>query len=86
MKLKEGFITHVSNDEHIMVSAGTTAFNGVVRSNKSAGDIIELLKSETNKENIVTELLNKYDAPADLISKDVENVLLQLRKIGAIDE
>jgi len=86
MKLRDGFITHESGMEHIMVTAGNVDFNGMIRSNKTAGFIIECLKTDVTKEDIVTKLLEKYDAPREQIEKDVEKVLEQLRVIGAIHD
>lgn len=86
MKLKEGFITHQSGEEHIMVSAGAAAFNGMIRSNATAGFILECLKNPVTKEEIVEKLLAKYDASREQVTKDVEAVLQQLREIGAIDD
>lgn len=86
MKLRDGFITHESSEEHITVTAGNTAFSGMVRSNKTAGFIVECLKSDVTKEDIITKMLEKYDAPRELIEKDVEKVLGQLHTIGAIDD
>lgn len=86
MKLKEGFITHESNGEHITVTAGSTAFNGMVRSNQTAGFIIECLKNKMTKEDIINKMLEKYDAPKEMIERDVEKILEQLYNIGAIDD
>lgn len=86
MKLKDGFITHESMGEHIMVSAGSTAFNGMVRSNKTAGFIIECLKQPVTKEDIVKKMLENFDASREQIEKDVEQILKQLYNIGAIDD
>lgn len=72
MKLRKGFITHESNGEHITVTAGNTAFNGLVRSNKTAGFIVECLKENVTKEEIVHKMLDKYDACEETITKDVD--------------
>lgn len=85
MKLKKEFITHTSGDEQLMISAGGS-FNGMVRSNKTAAFIIDMLKDETTKENIVAAMLERYDAEESVISADVDKVLAALRSIGAIDE
>ena len=86
MKLKDGFITHESNGEHITVTAGNTAFNGMVRSNPTAGFIVECLKSGMAKENIIKKMLDKYDVPKEVLEKDIEKILEQLYSIGAIDD
>lgn len=86
MKLKEGFITHQTQGEHITVSAGGSGFNGLIRSNGTAGFIVECLKTDTTEEAIVEKMLAKYDAPRMLIAADVAKVLASLREIGAIDD
>lgn len=85
MKLKKEFITHTSGDEQLMISAGGS-FNGMVRSNKTAAFIIDLLKEETTKEKIVSVMLETYDADEQVVSADVDKVIDALRSIGAIDE
>jgi methyltransferase-like protein len=85
MKLKKEFITHTSGDEQLMISAGGS-FNGMVRSNKTAAFIIDMLKEETTKEKIVSAMLERYDADEAVISADVDKVIDALRGIGAIDE
>lgn len=86
MKLRKGFITHESNGEYITVTAGNTAFNGLVRSNKTAGFIVECLKENVTKEEIVHKMLDKYDACEETITKDVDMILARLQEIGAIDD
>lgn len=86
MRLRDGFITHESAGEHITVTAGNTAFNGMVRSNKTAGFIVECLKENVTKEDIIAKMLEKYDAGREQIEKDVEKILEQLQAIGAIDD
>ncbi len=86
MKLKDGFITRQTDGEQIMVSVGDTKFSGLVRSNKTAAFIVDCLKSETTKEAIVNAMAEKYDAPRDILERDVEGILEKLRSIGALDE
>lgn len=85
MKLNRDFITHQSDGEHITVSVGS-AFSGLVQSNQTAGFIVECLKEETTEEQIVDKMLEKYDAPREVIASDVANIIERLRSIGAIDE
>lgn len=85
MKLKNDFITHDLDGEQIMVSAAGS-FKGFLKSNKTAAFIVDLLKNETSREEIIKKMLEKYDAPENLISADVDKILDILRKVGAIDE
>lgn len=86
MKLKNGFITHETADEYTTVAAGGAAFNGLIRSNSTAGFIVECLKVETTEAAIVDKMLEKYDAHRDIIAADVAKIVGELRKIGALDE
>jgi hypothetical protein len=86
MKLKKGFITHETDGEHITVSAGASSFNGLIRSNSTAGLIINCLADETTEDAIVEKMLEKYDAPREVIAADVKKVIANLRGIGAIDD
>lgn len=86
MKLRDGFITHETDGEQIMVAAGKVSFSGLVRSNKTAAFIVDSLKKETTKEKIVDAMTEKYDASKEVITNDVEVILEKLRSIGALDE
>ena len=70
MKLKEGFITHESMSEHITVTAGNTDFNGMVRSNQTAGFIIECLKNDVTCNEIVAKMLEKLGVLKDMQPKN----------------
>lgn len=76
----------MSDDEQIMVGTGNVNFSGLVRSNQTAAFIVEQLKQEVSQEQIVDAMFETYDAPRDVIEKDVERILDKLRSIGAIDE
>ena len=84
MKLKDTFITYNAAGEHTMVA--TEGFSGIVRSNKTAAFIIEALKTHTTEEQIVNDMEASYDAPREVIAKDVAAVIGKLRSIGAIED
>lgn len=88
MKLAEGLVTHMMMDEHVMVSTGQTedVFQGFVRSNDTAAFIIECLKEDTSREEIIDKMLEEYDATREQISEGVDDVLSKLRGIGALAE
>lgn len=86
MKLKNTFITHMSDDTQILIDAGGTNFVGLVRSNKTAAFIVDSLMKETTREAIIAAMRAKYEAPEGVIESDVDKILGKLRSIGAIDE
>lgn len=86
MKLNDSFITHESGTEHITVPTGGVSFCGMIRSNQTAGFIVECLKQDVTQEEIVEKMLAKYDASEEQVRRDVEKILEQLRQIGAVEE
>ena len=61
----------------------TSSFAGLVRSNKTAAFIVECLKTDTTKEQIVAAMYEKYDAPKEVLQQDVDSIVEKLRGIGA---
>jgi len=86
MKLKSIFLTHEEAGEQIMVAIDTKQFSGLVRSNRTAAEIVNCLKTETTKAQIIQHMLEKYDVREQQIEEDVERILNTLRRIGALDD
>ena len=85
MKLKDTYITHDSDGEQILLDT-SSSFAGLIRNNKTAAFIVECLKEDTTEEKIVEAMFEKYDAPKDVLAKDVSDVIEKLRKVGALNE
>lgn len=88
MKLKDEFITHSGVDGTILLATGDEArsFHGIVKLNDTAAKIVEALKKETSKEEIVESFAKEYpDVSKETLTKDIENVLSQLESIHAIE-
>ncbi|MBR3033168.1 MAG: PqqD family protein [Clostridiales bacterium] len=88
MKLSPNFLIHAQEDdgEFLLIPVADASFSGVVRGNKTFGTILELLKEETTKEDIISTMKERFDAPEEVITSDVEKALAELSKIGAIAE
>ena len=86
MKLKEGFITHETGGEQIMVFVGKTKFSGIVKSNETAAFIVDCLKTDTTEKEIAEKIMQKYDVTKETVTADVKKIIDKLRSIGAIDE
>lgn len=86
MKIKDSFITYETDGEQIMVSSGNVKFSGLVRSNNTAAFIVDCLKNDTTKEEVVERILNKYEVSKEIAAADVDMVITKLRGIGALDE
>ena len=85
MKLKKEFVTHTTENEQLMIAVNGS-FNGMVRSNSTAAAIIDLLKKDTTREEIILAMLETYDVERSILEPDVDRILAALRGIGAIDE
>ncbi|MCQ2418015.1 MAG: PqqD family protein [Oscillospiraceae bacterium] len=85
MKLKANFMTHMDEDTQILIDV-SAKFSGLVRSNKTASEIVNLLGRETTEAEITAEMMRKYDASEEVIAADVHRIVAQLRSIGALDK
>ena len=89
MKLKESYILYnASEEETIAVATGDEAenFSGLLRANKTAGAILEYLKESITSDELVDRLAERFDADKKEIREDVDDILEQLRSIGALEE
>ena len=86
MKLKSDFITQTIEDTQFLVPIGAEAFQGIVRSNRTAAFIVDCLKADTTEEKIVDAMCAKYDAPRAEIAADVKEIISTLRGINALEE
>ena len=84
MKLKATFVTQQMDGEQIMAAADGS-FAGMVRSNATAAFIIDQLKTDTTREAILDTMCQTYDAPRAVMAEDVDMVLNNLYKIGALE-
>lgn len=85
MKIKDSYIlSEVGDDSLIIPTDGT--FSGVMRINDTAKFIIECLREETTKENVIDELEKEYDAKRDEIEDAFDSTIEALKKIGALEE
>ena len=85
MKLNSGFIAHNNGEDKLLVSTGATKFSGLVRSNSTAGFIIECLETETTEDEIVSKMQKKWDVSDEIARRDVRKIVKELENIGAID-
>lgn len=86
MKLNKNFLVHKTGSDTIVVPTGNAGFSGVVKGNETLGVILDLLKEGTTVQQIVDTMTDQYDAPCEVIEKDVITTISGLHKIGAIDD
>ena len=86
MKLKDTFISRNFGGDYILVATEQADFKGIINANMTAGFIIDCLKTDTTREQIIDKMLRKYNAQSDIIIEDVDNIIEALRGIDAIEE
>ena len=85
MKLRSEFLSHRNGGEAFIIPAEGAKFSGLVRGNKTFGDVADLLKTDTTEQAIIAAMRAKYDAPAGVIERDVKKALDIFRQIGALE-
>ena len=83
MKLKKEFLCHVTDQEAMLVPTGRAGFAGLVRGNKT---ILTLLEKETTEAEIIAAMKARFDAPEEVLARDVRTALQNLRDVGALAE
>lgn len=88
MKLKEGFMLHTVNGEHMAVAAGkaAAAFHGLIRNNETANFIYEKLLKDTTVEEIAKALCEEYDVTPEKALADVRALVKKMSDAGLLDK
>lgn len=88
MKLNKDIMLGNIDGRDFAIATGELAkkFNGIINNNPSANFIFNLLKTEQTEDSIVAAMLEKYDAPEEVIRADVRELLDVIRKAGILEE
>lgn len=86
MKLKKGFYTQTIEDGQVLVPVDPqeSNFRGIVRSNETAAFVVDCLKEETTRDEILQKLKDTYEGDEEKMASDLDEVLYKLQDIGAI--
>lgn len=87
MKLKENFIVRNILDEYMLMPTGVniSAFNGSVVLNEVSAFIIENMKEEISKEQLLEKILETYDVSAEQAETDLDNLIKKLTEYDIIE-
>lgn len=88
LKIKKGFILREVSGSYIVVAVGTASkeFKGLITLNETGAFLWERLVDGNDKKGLVAALLDEYDAPQDIIEKDVEDFLQTITKGNLVEE
>ena len=83
MKLKESLIINQIDGKYVLVDGDLedTRFNGLIKTNETGKDIIEMLmKGVDNTDQIVKQMMAIYDVSEDKLNKDINTIIIELKK------
>ncbi len=86
MKLKCKFIINTVAEEQIAVAVGKdTPFKGYIKLNQTGRDIFEMLNRDISREEIISEMKNKYpDADEGDIQCGIDELIEKLTSAGLL--
>ena len=92
MKLVQGFIITQVEDGYVAIVAGGESFrnenmrkfNGMIRMNKTAAYIAELMKNETSEEILVRNFVEKFRTDEKIARENIQTVITALSGAGLI--
>lgn len=64
----------------VPVGDGTENLKSILRLNRTAASIFDLLKEETNEEQIVESLMKRFDVSRETLVRDVHLYIEEFRK------
>ena len=85
MKLSKMFIVHKMANSTVLIPAGDVSFSGIVKGNDTLEAILGLLKTDTTREQVIEAMMERFNAPEETIAADVDRVLSELERIGALE-
>lgn len=88
MKIKSGYVLKNFADKYIAVAADDNADNAkvLVTLNSSGAYAWQLLQNDITYDEAVKSLLDKYNAPKEVIRDDFDGFLRILRDSALLDE
>lgn len=87
MKLKYEFVVRNIMDEYVLVPVGEAAlkFAGMITTSEVGAFLIDLLKTDTDKDTLVQRVTDEYDVEELQAAEDVEEFLDRLQKLELLD-
>lgn len=86
MKVKDGYMTRPMGDHYIVVAIGDVEdeFDGLITLNNSGLFIWEQLQQEIDYEELLQRIVDRYDAPKQVIKADLDKFLKTAREANLI--
>lgn len=87
MKIKEGYEVRQVGAEYIVVALDDTLeeYRGMITLNNSGYYIWNKLKSDISYNSLLSDLVNKYDAPVEVIKADLDTFLENAKRVNILE-
>lgn len=87
MKVLLDFVLREVAGETLLIPAGRTALNlnGMLTLNELGAEIWRMLPEAKNEEEIISKILEEYDAQPEEVRRDVAEFFGKLRELGIIE-
>lgn len=87
MKINENYeIREVGGINIVVPNGGNMSLSGVVTLNESAVFVWNALKEDKTEEELIDLVCAEYDAPREVISADVKELIAQFKANGLLNE
>ena len=86
MRLKYNFVVQQVDEDFVAVVVGEDAseFGGLIRMNKTGAFLFEQLRSDKSRKELLTSMVEKYDAPEAVLAGNLDGFLERLEKEGVL--
>lgn len=88
MKIKKGFVVKEIAGQYVVVALGPASkiFNGIIKLNDSGKFIWDMLEKGSEKQDIVSALLNEYDGvDIETAENDVQKFINELKGANILE-
>ena len=88
MKLRYDFAVREIAGDYVMVPLGEGAlkFAGMISTSETGALLVEALKEDVTKEELLQKLLSEYDVDEDTAMNDINEFIALLQKINILSE
>ena len=87
IKVKKGFVLREVSGSYIVVAVGAASkqFKGLITLNESGAFLWGKLLEGNTRDGLIEAMLAEYDAPKEVIEKDVDNFIECMTKGGLVE-
>lgn len=88
MRLVPGLQLRTIGTEYLAIPSGPAAarLNGLMMLNETGAFLLRALQTDSDRESLLRQLQAEYDAGEELLQKDLDDFLSQMRELRLLEE